>query len=63
MASDPQDRSRRKTLTALTAAGGIAAGGTAIPFVLSFGPSERATAVGAPVEVHDAQRPIRKRKK
>ena len=52
MAGEPQDCSRRKTLTALTAvAGGIAAGGAAIPFVLSFGPSESAKAAGGPVEV------------
>lgn len=52
MATDPQDCSRRKTLTVLTAAaGGIAAGGAAIPFALSLGPSERAKAAGAPVEV------------
>jgi len=50
MAGEPQDRSRRKTLTALTAAGGIAAGGAAIPFVLSLGPSERTKAAGGPVE-------------
>ncbi len=51
MAGEPQDCSRRKTLTALTAAaGGIAAGGAAIPFVLSLGPSERAKAAGGPVE-------------
>ena len=44
--------SRRKTLTVLTAAaGGIVAGGASIPFVLSFGPSERAKAAGGPVEV------------
>ena len=53
MSNDPQDSSRRKTLVALTAAaGGIAAAGAAIPFVASLGPSERAKAAGAPVEVH-----------
>jgi ubiquinol-cytochrome c reductase iron-sulfur subunit len=52
MPGEPQDRSRRKTLAALTAAaGGVAAGGAAIPFVLSFGPSERTKAAGGPVEV------------
>ena len=52
MAGELQDRPRRKVLTALTvAAGGIAAGGSAIPFVLSFGPSERTKAAGGPVEV------------
>ncbi len=52
MSNDPPDQSRRKTLTALTAAaGGIAAGAASIPFVLSFAPSERAKAAGGPVEV------------
>ena len=52
MANGPRNRSRRTTLTALAAAaGGVAAGGAAIPFVLSLGPSERAKAAGAPVEV------------
>lgn len=52
MASDPQDHSRRNTLAALAAAaGGIAAGGAAVPFILSLGPSERAKAAGAPVAV------------
>jgi ubiquinol-cytochrome c reductase iron-sulfur subunit len=50
---DPKDASRRKTLVRLTAvAGGAAGAGAAIPFVLSLGPSERAKAAGAPVEVH-----------
>jgi ubiquinol-cytochrome c reductase iron-sulfur subunit len=52
MAADPRDASRRKTLAALTAAaGGAAAVGAAIPFLASLGPSERAKAAGAPVEV------------
>ena len=52
LAGEPQNGSRRKTLTALTAAaGGIAVSCAAIPFVLSLGPSERAKAAGAPVEV------------
>ena len=55
MSNDPQDNTRRKTLVALTAAaGGAAAAGAAIPFVASLGPSERAKAAGAPVEVHTA---------
>lgn len=42
---------RRMLLAATTAAGGVAAAGVAAPFVLSFQPSERAKALGAPVEV------------
>ena len=42
---------RRLLLAATTAAGGVAAAGAATPFVLSFMPSERAKAAGAPVEV------------
>ena len=42
---------RRLLLAATTAAGGVAAVGAATPFVLSFMPSERAKAAGAPVEV------------
>ena len=51
MSNDSRDQSRRRTLVMLTAAAGsIAAGGAAIPFVLSLGPSERAKAAGGPVE-------------
>lgn len=54
--SDPPDLARRKTLVRLTAAaGGAAAAGAAVPFVMSLGPSERAKAAGAPVEVHTGQ--------
>lgn len=42
---------RRLLLAATTAAGGVAAVGAATPFVMSFMPSERAKAAGAPVEV------------
>jgi len=46
------DRSKRRLLlAATTAAGGVAAAGAATPFVMSFMPSERAKAAGAPVEV------------
>jgi ubiquinol-cytochrome c reductase iron-sulfur subunit len=46
------DRSKRRLLLAATsAAGGVAAAGVATPFVMSFMPSERAKAAGAPVEV------------
>lgn len=52
MSSDPRDASRRKSLAALTAAaGGAALAGAAVPFLASLGPSERAKAAGAPVEV------------
>jgi len=52
MSNDPRAASRRKTLVALTAAaGGVAAAGAAIPFLASLGPSERAKAAGAPIEV------------
>jgi ubiquinol-cytochrome c reductase iron-sulfur subunit len=50
--TDNVDRSKRRLLlAATTAAGGVAAAGVATPFVLSFMPSERAKAAGAPVEV------------
>ncbi len=46
------NQSRRRFLTLATgAAAGAAAVGVATPFVLSFFPSERAKAAGAPVEV------------
>lgn len=44
------DDSRRTLLLATTAMGGVAAAATAVPFVASFTPSERARAAGAPVE-------------
>ena len=47
-ASDPE---RRNWLIATGAAGGVAAVATAVPFVASFAPSERAKALGAAVEV------------
>lgn len=40
---------RRKLVIATSAAGGVAVVGTAIPFILSMSPSERARAAGAPV--------------
>lgn len=50
--TDNVDRSKRRLLlAATTAAGGVAAAGVATPFVLSFMPSERAKAAGAPIEV------------
>jgi ubiquinol-cytochrome c reductase iron-sulfur subunit len=51
--SDQQvDQSKRRLLTIATGAvGGVAAAGIATPFVMSFFPSEKAKAAGAPVEV------------
>jgi len=52
MSEQPVDAGRRRFLTVATSAvGGVAAVGVATPFVLSFLPSERAKAAGAPVEV------------
>ena len=48
LSDDPQ---RRTWLIASTAAGGVAVAATAVPFVASFAPSERARAMGAAVEV------------
>ena len=45
------DRTRRNLIVVTTAAGGAAGLGAAIPFVTSMWPSERAKALGAPVEV------------
>lgn len=46
------NQSRRRFLTlATSAAGGVAVVATAVPFVASWLPSERAKAAGAPVEV------------
>jgi ubiquinol-cytochrome c reductase iron-sulfur subunit len=47
----PDQGKRRFLLTATTVACGGAAGATAVPFVASMLPSERAKAAGAPVEV------------
>lgn len=47
----PDDAERRTWLLATGAATAAAAVGTAVPFVASFGPSERARAMGAAVEV------------
>ncbi len=52
MSSQPVDKSKRGFLVAATSVvGGVAAGATAVPFVASMLPSERAKAAGAPVEV------------
>jgi len=50
-AGAPGDPDRRTWLLATGAAGGLAAAGTAVPFVSTFAPSERAKAAGGPVEV------------
>ncbi len=47
----PDDPERRVWLLASSAAGAAAVGATAVPFVSSFAPSERAKALGAAVEV------------
>ncbi|RME34932.1 MAG: ubiquinol-cytochrome c reductase iron-sulfur subunit [Gammaproteobacteria bacterium] len=50
--SDGVDSNRRRFLTATTAVvGGVGAAFVAVPFIKSMMPSERAKAVGAPVEV------------
>lgn len=49
--NQPVDCSRRSWLIATCVAGGTAGVATAIPFVSTFQPSERAKAAGAPVEV------------
>ena len=52
MSEQQTDTGRRRFLAvASSAAGGVAAIGFATPFFLSFFPSERAKAAGAPVEV------------
>jgi ubiquinol-cytochrome c reductase iron-sulfur subunit len=48
---DDPDGDRRRWLVLTGAAGGVAAVGTAVPFVASFAPSERAKAAGGPVEL------------
>jgi ubiquinol-cytochrome c reductase iron-sulfur subunit len=47
----PPDPSRRFWLTTTCAVGGAAVVATAVPFVSTFEPSEKARAAGAPVEV------------
>lgn len=50
-AAQPGDPERRFWLMTTAAAGGVSAVATAIPFVSTFAPSERAKAAGGPVEV------------
>lgn len=45
------NRGRRNLIIATTAAGGVASVASAVPFVANMLPSERAKALGAPVEV------------
>ena len=49
------DPARRHWIVAASAAGGIGVAATAVPFVASMAPSERARALGAPVEVDVAR--------
>ncbi len=49
-AIDPADRGRRRWVVATSVIGGAGLAATAVPFVASFSPSERARAQGAPVE-------------
>ena len=44
------DRTRRNIVVGTCVVGGIAGAGAAVPFVMSMEPSERAKALGAPVE-------------
>ena len=55
-AGDPADVERRKLLARATgAAGGLALAGAAYPFLASLAPSERARALGSPVEIDAAR--------
>ncbi|HWK59788.1 MAG TPA: ubiquinol-cytochrome c reductase iron-sulfur subunit [Eoetvoesiella sp.] len=49
--NQPPDPSRRTWVATACALGGVAGVATAVPFVGSFAPSEKARAAGAPVEV------------
>ncbi|MEO8124578.1 MAG: ubiquinol-cytochrome c reductase iron-sulfur subunit [Burkholderiales bacterium] len=49
--TDPKNPDRRVILTTTVVVGGAGLAATAVPFVASMAPSERARAVGAPVEV------------
>src|SRR5438128_4766664 len=50
MSDTPMDPAKRTWLIASSCAGAVGVGFTAVPFVSSFQPSERAKAAGAPVE-------------
>ena len=45
------DLGRRRWITAVSVTGGVGIAATAVPFVASMAPSERARALGAPVEI------------
>jgi ubiquinol-cytochrome c reductase iron-sulfur subunit len=51
----PKDPTRRLWIAATAVTGGVGLTATAVPFVASLAPSERALAIGAPVDV-DLQR-------
>ncbi len=51
MSDTPVDNSKRTWIVASSCVGAVGAAFTAVPFVRSFEPSERAKAAGAPVEV------------
>jgi ubiquinol-cytochrome c reductase iron-sulfur subunit len=51
MSDTPTDASKRTWLIASSCAGVVGGAFTAVPFISSFQPSERAKAAGAPVEV------------
>ncbi|QXL85489.1 ubiquinol-cytochrome c reductase iron-sulfur subunit [Comamonas sp. NLF-1-9] len=51
MSDTPIDSSKRNWLIATSCAGAVGGVATAVPFVSSFQPSEKAKAAGAPVEV------------
>ncbi len=51
MSETPMDPAKRTWLIASSCVGAVGAAFTAVPFVRSFEPSERAKAAGAPVEV------------
>jgi ubiquinol-cytochrome c reductase iron-sulfur subunit len=51
MSDTPMDPAKRTWLIASSCVGAVGAAFTAVPFVSSFQPSERAKAAGAPVEV------------
>ena len=55
MSDQDLDREKRTFIVATSIVGGIAAVGAAAPFVVSMLPSERAKALGAPVEVDVGQ--------
>ena len=51
MSNQPIDKSRRTWVAVTCAAGGVGGLATAVPFVSTFKPSERALAAGAAIEV------------